>query len=150
MTKRIFASLMAASIALTSVFSAPARAADSGEIARAVLGAGVLLYLGNELSKNNRGQVTRRYVEPRYNDGRDHRDHDYKPKHNKKFVPSACLRNNEYRDGPRQYFAMNCLNNNMRNANRLPRNCQTNAYTRRGWSIVYSAHCLRQNGWRFS
>jgi len=152
MIKRITATVLAASIALTSVFVAPVRAADRGEIVRGVLGAGVLLYLGNELSKNNRnnGHVTRRDV---YRDHGNvtprHRDRDYRPRGHRKVVPSACLRHNQYRNGPRRYFGRHCLSKNMRNYGRLPGYCQTSVNTRRGWRTVYAARCLRQNGWTF-
>lgn len=149
MPHKFFATLLAASIALTSVFSTPVRAADSGEIARAVLGAGVLLYLGSELSKNNnnRAYTTRRYVEPRY-DNRRHRA-DRRHRVERKVVPASCLRENNYRNGPRRYFGQRCLYNNMRNANRLPGSCRATVPSRNGHRTVYAARCLRQNGWTF-
>jgi len=156
MSNRFIATALAASIALTTAFTAPARAADNGEIARFLLGAGALAVIATELSKNNRNRtrdtvVTRRYVEPprhvqptyRYNDD------DYRVRPNRKVVPVACLRENNYRDGPRRYFGMRCLQNNMRHANRLPGQCQTSVWGRNGWRTVYAARCLRQNGWVF-
>ncbi len=145
MLKRITATALAASIALTTAFSAPARAADSGEIARTILGAGVLLYLGNELARqNNRGHVTRRYVEPRYYDrDRDHRD--YRRGGHRKVVPSACLRGH----GRDRYVGAHCLSQNMRQAGRLPDNCRISVQTNRGWRSGYAAGCLRRNGWTF-
>ncbi len=150
MFKRLTATALAASIALTSAFVAPARAADTGEIARGLLGAGVLLYLGNELSKNNRSYTTRRYVEPRHVQPRYDHDHPrQRVKRNRKVVPASCLRTNDYRNGPRRYFASQCLSKNMRNAGRLPGQCRTEVQTRRGWRNVYGAYCLRQFGWTF-
>lgn len=151
MLKRLTATVLAASVALTSVFAAPARAADSGEIARAILGAGVILYLGNELAKrNNRGYVTRRYDDRYYGnryydhdrDYRGHRDHRYK---HRKTVPVSCLRNNGYD----RYFGAHCLSQRMRNASRLPEQCRISVRTSRGWRSAYEADCLRRYGYRF-
>lgn len=155
MTKRFVATLMAASIALTSVFSAPARAADPGEIGRILLGAGALFIIGNEIAKNNNKSrtVTRRYVEPqRYVEPHRHSRYVEPPrrvKPNRKIVPVACLRENGYRDGPARYFGKRCLQNNMRNANRLPSYCQSYVWGRNGQRTVYDARCLRRDGWTF-
>lgn len=143
MFKRLTATALAASIALTSVFTAPARAADSGEIARAILGAGVILYLGHELSKrNDRGYVTRRYVEPRH--GRHDHDDDYR-RSNRKVVPTSCLRESGYD----RYFFSHCLSQNMRYSSNLPHQCKISVRTSRGWRSAYEADCLRRYGYRF-
>lgn len=88
MSKRFLATVLAASIALTSFAAAPARA-DSGEVGRFLLGAGTLFIIGSALSNSdrNRGRTTvtttrRRHVEPVYRNG--HRNgrhvhrHDYR------------------------------------------------------------------------
>lgn len=161
MTKRNLATALAVSLALTSVAAAPARAADSGEVGRFLLGAGALIILTHELSRQNRGKVTRRYVDPghyrRDYDRDDYREYKYKRdrlrrdrghyNRNHKIVPFACLRENRFRDGPRRYFGERCLWNNMRNANRLPGTCRTSVWSRHGWRTVYSAYCLRKKGW---
>ncbi len=144
MFKRLTAVALSASLALTSLTAVPARAADSGEIARAILGASVLLYLGHELSRQNRGYTTRRYVEPRYDHDRLRRG----LRHHRKVVPAACLRHNDYRDGPRRYFGRHCLSKRI-DVSRLPDYCRTAIHTHRGWRTVYSAQCLRRDGWKF-
>ena len=95
MTKRLIATMLAASIAMTGLSSVPARAADSGEIARLIFGAGAILLLGNELSKQNRNNnryddrdVTRRYVDPAPH-----------VVHRRNILPSACLRVNQWDNG---------------------------------------------------
>lgn len=65
-------------------------------------------------------------------------------------VPSACLRQNRWDNGPRQFFGQRCLSNNMRNFDRLPNQCRTTIWTDRGRRSVYAARCLRKNGWRYS
>lgn len=142
MTKRFLATLLAATIAVTSVSTAPARA-DSGEIGRLLLGAGALFIIGSALSNNNRQRdrdevVTRRRDEPR---------HRVQPR--RKVVPSACLRVNRSDSGPRRYFGRRCLSNNMRQVNRLPNYCKRNIWTNRGQRTVFAARCLRKDGWVF-
>lgn len=80
MTKKLFATVLAVSMAFTAIGTAPARAADSGEIGRFLLGAGALFIIGNEIAKNDRrSTVTRRYVEPaprvQYRNGYPQRRH---------------------------------------------------------------------------
>ena len=67
----------------------------------------------------------------------------------RKVVPSACLRHNRFDNGPRKFFGQRCLNNNMRNAGRLPNQCHRAIWTNRGQRNVFAARCLRRNGWVF-
>jgi hypothetical protein len=161
MRNRIITTIIAAAIAVTSFTAAPVQAADRGEIARFVLGAGALAVIANELSKNNGHTVTRHnnsYNQPRYNNHyqkphynntyqQPRHNNVYKPKPNRKVVPSACLRVNNSGYGPRRYFGQHCLKNNMHNANRLPGGCTAKIQTNRGPAYVYAARCLRNNGW---
>ncbi len=139
MSKRLLATVLAASLALTNMSAAPARAADTGEIARFIFGAGAVLMLGHALSNNNKNRnVTRRndpgtvVVTPR-----------------RRVVPSACLRKNRWNNGPRRFFGQRCLINNMNNFARLPGGCRTTIWTNNGNRTVFSARCLRRNGWVF-
>lgn len=142
MTKRLIATVLAASLAMTSVAVTPARAADSGEIGRFLLGAGALFIIGSALANRDKRNydrddyVTRRYEEPRRK---------YKPR--RKVVPSACLRVNRFDNGPRRYFGRHCLSKRMRYVERLPRACYTTIWTDRGARGVYAARCLRNHGW---
>jgi len=143
MTKRFLATLLAATIALTSVSAAPAIAGDRDKLGKFLLGAGALIIIGSAISNKNRHRdsdhvVTRRHVEP---------THRVKPR--RKVVPSACLRVNRSDHGPRRYFGRRCLNNNMHHAGRLPGSCIRQVWTRNGHRSVYGARCLRNNGWVF-
>ena len=141
MTKRIMATMLAFSIAITSFASAPVQAADRGEIGRFILGAGALIILGNELSKHNRnnGNVTRHNNNNTYTH--------VKPR--RKVVPSACLRHNRFDNGPRKFFGKRCLRNNMASFHRLPGHCARTVWTHNGRRNVFAARCLRKNGWVF-
>jgi len=163
MTKRILTAIMAAAIAFTSFTAAPVQAADRGEIARFVLGAGALAIIANELSKNNGHVATRNYnnyqkphynnnyQKPHYNNNyqKPHHGNVYKPKKHRKVVPSSCMRVNKSGHGPRRYFGQHCLNKNMNNASRLPGGCTAKIWTKNGARYVYGAKCLRNNGWVF-
>ena len=141
MSKRLIATVLAASLALTSVSAAPARAADSGEIARFIFGAGALLMLGQALSKNDRNRnVTRRY-------DYDQDYHVYTPPRPRKILPSACLRVNRFDNGPRRFFGRPCLRNNNVRIGRLPNQCKRTIWTYNGKRTVFAARCLRRNGW---
>ncbi len=144
MTHRLIATVLAASLALTSAAATPARAADSGEIGRFLLGAGTLFIIGSAIANRDRRYrdndrvVTRRHVDP---------IHRVKPR--RKVVPSACLRFNRWDNGPRRFFGSRCLSRNMHRAGRLPGACYTTIWTNRGTRGVYAARCLRRHGWVF-
>jgi len=144
MTKQFMATLLAATIALTTVSTAPARAADNGEIGRFLLGAGALFIIGNSIanSNKNRGHVVTRTSPP----PREH----VVVKPRKKYVPVSCLRHNRYDQGPKRYFGKRCLRNNMAKVHRLPGNCLRQVWTKHGHRTVYGARCLRKHGWKFS
>ena len=143
MTKRIMATMLAFTLAITSISTSPARAADSGEIGRFLLGAGTLFIIGSAISNSNRnnnhGTVTRRHDRDTYTHVQPRR----------KIVPSACLRKNRSDHGPRRYFSRHCLRKNMANFHRIPDHCARNVWTKRGKRIGYAARCLRNNGWVF-
>ncbi len=151
MTKGLIATVLAASIALTGMSAAPARALDSGELGRLMLGAGALIIIGRAITENNRryrAPVTRYYDHDHYAPYRGGSNIYVKPRY-KKVVPSACLRENHWGNGPRHYFGRHCLSKYMRNYASLPGFCRTIVWTNRGQQSVYSARCLRRNGWVF-
>jgi hypothetical protein len=147
---------LAASLAATSFTAAPAAAADRGEIARFVVGAGALLLLGNALSHNDRN---RSYNDHNYNTYNNHnynhghvnrRYNDPVPHVSRRMVaPASCVQHNRWGRGPSQILFRHCLTENMRHTNRLPGQCAYTIQTREGGRTVYSAPCMRRNGWVF-
>ncbi|KMW59166.1 hypothetical protein AIOL_004147 [Candidatus Rhodobacter oscarellae] len=136
MTKRLLVTILAASMALTSVSTAPARAADSGELGRFLLGAGALVIIGSALSNQNKRRHTQYTT--------------VTPTHPRKVVPSFCMRQSRFDDGPRRFFGKRCLRNNMRkDFHALPGHCQRTIRTHNGNRRVFGARCLRKNGWVF-
>lgn len=138
MPKSLLASLLAALLAVTSVTATPARAADTGEIARFLVGAGALFIIGNAISNSNRHSHATRNT---------HKRVIVAPR--RKVVPSTCLRFNRSDHGPRRYFGRNCLSRYMSSAHRLPSACVRTVYTREGRYSVFGARCLRNHGWVF-
>ncbi len=100
MTKRLIATILAASLALTSLAATPARAADSGEIGRFLLGAGTLFIIGSALSNNNGNtHVTRRY---------DDHDRYYRTQHYNQ-LPRECARTIRGKHGHKTVYSAKCL-----------------------------------------
>ena len=129
MTNRLIASVLAVSVALTTAFTAPARADNSGEIGGLLLGAGALFIIGSTLSHNNNRYATRRYVEPRhgyaypsYRYG--NRDYGYSRRHNNRHATRRY-------GGPRHGYVYPTY----RYGNRAYGNSRRhNNYNRRVWS----------------
>ncbi len=145
MTKRFLATILAASLALTSVAATPARAADAGEIGRFLLGAGTLFIIGSAISNSDR-----RYRDSdRHVTRRHHHDTHVRVKPRRKVVPVGCVRVNRWDNGPRRFVGKRCVRNNMHHAGRLPGRCLRTIWTPRGQRTVYGARCLRNSGWVF-
>jgi hypothetical protein len=130
MTNRLIATVLAASLALTSLAAAPARAADNGEIGRFLLGAGTLFIIGSALANNNsRPQVTQRYFEPA-------------PRY---VQPPRWRHDHGYGHGPRQ-VGPNRHKVKPRVA-RLPQQCARKVWGKNGPRTVYPENCLRKYGY---
>jgi hypothetical protein len=138
MARRLLSTVLAASLALTSVSTVPAQAADQEEIARFILGASALFLIGRSLEDNNdRRQTVRRTVDPR-------------PQINRKALPSDCLRRARTNDGPRRFFGKRCLKNQYRYTASLPDRCERLFRTNNGKRRGYAANCLRKRGYHIA
>ncbi len=144
MTRTLIATFLAATMAVTSLSATPARAADSGEIGRFLLGAGTLFIIGSALSNRNKHRPQVHRVHP-YPD----QDYVHRPRVHRKFVPGACFRRFETYNGVIRGFGVRCLRNNMRNFHALPGGCRTRVHVPHvGHRNLFRARCLRNNGWR--
>lgn len=153
MSRTFIASVLAASLAVTSFTAAPA-AAGNDNLEKFLLGAGTLLIIGSALSDHD-GKVivkdTRQKTAHDYGYGQKKK---YKKKKRKisKVLPRYCLRRIETRHGPVRMFGARCLQRNYRHADWLPRECMTRVKTRRhGERVVrrgYKPRCLRHYGYR--
>ncbi|WP_425053266.1 hypothetical protein [Psychromarinibacter sp. S121] len=97
MTKKIIATALAASLALTAATVSPASALDRGETTRLILGVGTLFALGHLIGEGtkNRSTVTRntppqRYTPPRYNNPPQRHNPPHQ-RNNVVRVPSHCI-----------------------------------------------------------
>lgn len=135
MTRKLLATVLAASLSLTSVASTPAVAADEEEIARFLLGASALFLIGRAIEDNNtQTRSVRPTVDPR-------------PRVNRRALPAECLRRISTNDGPRRYFGKRCLRNNYRHVASLPDRCERLFRTDNGNRRGYGARCLRNRGY---
>lgn len=86
MTKKFLAAILAASLAMTAVSTAPARALDRDHTAKLIIGVGTLFALAHAFGQNKRS--TTRHVNRNYN-------HNYQPRprhpSNAIVVPSHCV-----------------------------------------------------------
>ncbi len=91
MIKRFTITALAAAVALGTAFSAPARAMDTGEFGRLMLGIGALAVIGSQIQSQNRKTT---YTSRGYNDDYD-RDY-YRPRTSYKAARQACRRSDGY------------------------------------------------------
>ncbi len=160
MNRRPIATLIA-SIILAGLSVSPATAEDSHHsdaagFAAVLLGIGALIALGEALSSEDTTVSDNHMASPRHQVRHDRGRHDWGKRHHhrefshrnaRRTVPSFCLRQNRWNNGPRRFYSYRCLANNMRNFHRLPHQCATLIQTYHGYRNVYSARCLRHNGW---
>jgi len=104
MTKRFIATVAAAAIAFTAVASAPAKALDSGELGRLILGTGAVVLLGTAISNHNKNRnntvVYRNHNKPVYK-------YNNAPVYNNRNVvqvPAYCIHGH----GPNRWVDWNC------------------------------------------
>ncbi len=146
MSPRFIGLIAAASIAITAVGAAPARA-DEDDVARAlaaILGVAVIAKVIKD-RKDDR-EVTRReprVLEPRPLPRRVDRT-------NRKLLPPRCFRAFDSRRGVYRGFGVRCLQRHFRHANRLPESCLIRVRGNRGPRLAYEARCMRNHGYRLA
>ncbi len=157
MYRRFIATIAAASIAITAMGAAPARAddKDAARILAAILGIAVVGKIIHDNKKDKERVVTRRHNEPRVQPRRRHEPQVEPrplPRHvrNNKLLPRQCFRSFETRRGTVRMFGRRCLQNNFRHANRLPEHCKVRIRTHNGKRTGYQARCMRDAGYRLA
>lgn len=157
MYRRFIATIAAASIAITALGAAPARA-DNKDLARALAAIAGIAIVGkiiHDKKKDKERAATRKYPAPVYEAPR------VRPRHveprplprqvrNNKLLPSQCFRSYDTRQGTVRMFGNRCLQNNFRHANRLPQHCKVRVKTHNGKRTGYQARCLRDAGYRLA
>ena len=139
MSRKFIASILAASLAITSLAAAPARA-DQDDLARFLVGTTALVIIGAALSNRNSNdsatvEVTRR------------RDVERPRPRRNTALPGFCRSRVWTRDGNVRFMDGRCLRQNYDQARDLPRACRIRVgegqHTRRG----YEMRCLRNRGY---
>ena len=144
MTRTLIASILAATMAVTSFSASPVHAGNNDDFAKFLLGDGTLFIIGSALSNRNKHRPHVQRVHP-YPDS----DYNYRPRVRRNIVPGACFRRFETRHGVIRGFGVRCLRSNMHNFHALPGGCRVRVYVPNiGKHNIYRARCLRNNGWR--
>ncbi len=137
--KSLIASILAATIAVTST-ATPAMANDrEDEIAKLLFGLAAVAIIGkaiNDRNDNRRAQVTVTPTRPR----------DVSIPQNRRVLPSQCFRRIDTWDGPVRMFGRRCLERNYAFADRLPQRCAFSVQGPRHVRYGYRPRCLRNAG----
>ena len=108
MKTKFIAYITAGAIAFTGVSAPAAQAGSGGELARFLVGVGVIAIIANEVNKNQNRRVA---TPPAATPPRDHRRHPHPPRrvvHNPK-PPQTCLRQRLEDHGWKKYYSHRCL-----------------------------------------
>ena len=154
MSRKFIATILAASLAVTSISATPAAAGDDN-LKKFLLGAGTLLIIGSAL-ENGKAQVVIKDKDDKYAHGYGHgygyKKYKKKKRRISKVLPRYCLRRIETRRGDVRMFGKRCLQRNYRYADWLPQDCKIRVKTwRHGHRVTrvgYKPRCLRHYGYR--
>lgn len=168
MSRKFIATILAASLAITTVAAAPARA-DNDDLARFLVGTTALFIIGSALSDNNRqgAQTRNNNPTPPSRGHTPHQPHSqpygqpYTQPHNPRNtqptswprqdtaeLPRGCMIGANTSQGYTRVFGARCLNTHYAQANRIPRACRTEIWDQDGRRPGYTARCLRDHGFR--
>jgi hypothetical protein len=173
MHRKFIKLIMAASLAVTGLSAAPARA-DAEDAAKVIAGVAALAILGAAIAdaKDDKDRVTRNRGHLRHDNrhrgqgkkwdhrhGRDkwgkrHRNNNHaRPlpqRVKRKLLPGVCRTEVRVRGGHRlRGFGRHCLKRTYGYANSLPRACKTRVRGRHGkLRTIYRGRCLYRHGYR--
>ncbi|MGX9352785.1 hypothetical protein ACS3QZ_16430 [Shimia sp. W99] len=161
--RHFITTVLAAAIAITGLTAAKAHAGpDADDIAKVLFGTAAIVIIGKALEDENKKKKRRQvYDAPtrRYEPARD----PYNPyatprpaprgnphRFNRE-LPLACKRDYWTTSGePVRGFGVRCLSRSGFPTAHLPRSCEREVETRRGYGTIYKAGCLRRSGYRVS
>lgn len=148
MTKSLLAFVLSATLAVTGLAAAPARA-DTNDIGKVLLGVAAIAVIAKVASDNKKQRAAPVYSAPTRNETRNHAA-PIPQRHvraNRKELPRACFGQYDTRRGALRGFGARCLQNNMRHHVRLPAACAQQVRTRHGRETIYAARCMRDYGY---
>ena len=158
MSRKFIASVLAASLALTSFSAAPAKAGND-DLMRFLAGATTLVILGNALDGSYRDSGSSRTVQNGrdrsydYDRGRNVRNNDrnrqgYRAHSNRENrLPPGCLTRARTSHGKQQVFGKACLREHYAHTSNLPRACRVQPTGHNAPRRAYSAGCLFDRGY---
>lgn len=138
MFKKATATLLSATIVLTSLTAAPARAASDEDLIKLLFGIAAIAIIADaarDHEPQSEPETQTRHIPRRH-----------------RILPSECLVEVDARRGPDvTMFGRRCLERNYRFAARLPEACLVTVENRRGRERVgYTPRCLVRRGFRIS
>lgn len=160
MYRKFIATIAAVSIAVTTLGAVPASAGER-DTARALAAIIGLAVVGKIIHDNNKKDRIERqhpapvhkarpvYKQPRH-EARKVTPRPLPRRIDRKLLPGECLRSFRGHNGNMRMFGRNCLRNNYRFAQNLPRHCLYEFETVRGDRRGYEARCLRREGYRLA
>lgn len=144
MTRPLMASVLALSLAMTSMTALPARAGRNDELGNFLAGAIALMIIGKAI-ENSQAATRRRNPPIRITPPPPRRP----ALKIRGILPSDCFFTKSTAKGRRGLYGATCLNETMRRPERLPGICRTSVSIRNGRRAgVYDAKCLRKRGFR--
>ena len=148
MSRKFIATILAASLTVTSISAVPANAGNK-DLARFLAGATALVIIGSALSNGN-AQASTRHETPA---ARPLATHDYRHDHwrhdrHAAPLPGYCRSSIWTPNGRKTFLDRRCVNRNYDRAYQLPQQCRITAgakpgHGRRGYSI----RCLKKHGY---
>lgn len=160
---RLITTVVAATLVVTSIGSAPAyadrdrRNDDAARAIGALLGIAAIGVIINESKKDKKSKKreVRREQLHKQQRAQQHRNQRITPKQvprrvSRNTLPQDCLRTFRTRDGRAQLFGQRCLQRNYAGVNRLPQKCFQRIRTQDGRQAGYGARCLSARGYQLS
>jgi len=147
---KFIAGVIALSMLITAGAAAPARAdgEDVGKALAAILGLAIVGAVIADSQKDKRAKVVEPYIEP-VRPGKV-RPRPLPRQVNRKLLPQRCLRHFHLRQGTMPGFGRHCLSRHFQFVHELPGRCVREVWTDRGRRGVYSARCLRHQGYQLA
>lgn len=151
--RKFISGVVGLSLLITAGAAAPARA-DSDDVGRAVaalLGLAIVGAVIADARKDDRkakAQVVR--PEPIVTPRRTVTPRPLPRDVRRKLLPQQCLRNFNVQDGVLPAFGQRCLSRNYEFSGALPGRCYREVWTDRGRRGVYTARCLRRQGYQLA
>ncbi len=160
MHRKFIAMICASALAVTA-FTAPARADD--DVAKMIAGLAVLAIIGAAINDHNDNDtvVVQRRAQPYYPPQNHGHSYSVRPPQvvqpkplprqiTRYDLPRSCLKTVRRGRDEFKILGGNCLQNNYRLTDSLPKACKVQVQGNKGTRAGYKPHCLRERGYNLS